>query len=63
MEIIKPNDPKANDPKIIEAGYVEMRDLISRGTYRVKLRTERPDGASFITARYAFAIKSDEVKE
>ena len=62
-EIIKPNDPRANCPKMIEAKYAEIRDLVNRGTFRAVLRTELPDGANLITARYVLAIKSDEDKE
>ena len=40
-----------------------MRDLINRGTFRAVLRTEMPDGANLITARYVPAIKSDEDEE
>ena len=32
-EIMKPNDLRVNRPKVIEAKYVEIRDLINRGTY------------------------------
>ena len=62
-EIIKPSDPKANCPKMIEAKYAEIRDLINRGTFRAILRTELPYGANLIIARCFLAIKSDEDKE
>ena len=45
---------------MIEAKYAEIRDLFDRGTFRDVLRTEFPDGASLITARFVLAIKSDE---
>ena len=62
-EIIKPNDPRANFTKIIEAKYSEIRDLINRGNFLAVLRTELPDGTNLITAGYVLAIKSDEDKE
>ena len=62
-EIIKPNDPIANCPKTIEAKYAEIRDLVNKDAFRAVLRTQLPDGENLITARYVFAIKSDEDKE
>ena len=40
-----------------------MQDLVNRGTFRAVLRTELPDDANHIAARYVLAIKSDEDKE
>ena len=62
-EIIQGNDPKVNSPKTIEVKQDEIRDLISRGTFRAVLRTEHLDGANMITAGYVLAIKSEEDKE
>ena len=62
-EIIKPNDPRANFPKMIKTKYAEIRDLIDRGTLRAARRTELPDSANLITGDSIIAIKSDEDKE
>ena len=48
---------------MIGANYAEIRDLINRGIFRAVLRTELPDGANLIVARFFLAIKSDEDKE
>ena len=56
-EIIKPNDPKANRPKMIEAKYAEIRALVKRANIRAELRTGLPDGANLETARYVLAIQ------
>ena len=48
---------------MIEAKYAEIRDLVNRGIFRAALRTEIPDSANLITARYILAIESDEDKE
>ena len=48
---------------MIEAKYAEIRDLVNKGTFRAFLRTELPDGANLITARYVLAIKSEEDKK
>ena len=45
------------------AKYSEIRDLIKRGRFQAVLRTELPDSANMITARYLLAIKSSEDKE
>ena len=50
-------------PKMIEAKYAKIHNLISRGTFRAVLRTELPNGANMITARYVLLIKSNEDKE
>ena len=61
-EIIKPNDPRENCPKIMETKYAKKRDLINTDSFRAVLRTELPDGANLITARYVLAINFDEKK-
>ena len=43
--------------------YAEIRDLDNRGTFRAVLKAELPDSVNVITARYVFAIKTDEDKE
>ena len=48
---------------MIEVKHAEILNLFYRGTFRVVLRTELPDGANLITTRYVLAIKSDEDKE
>ena len=48
---------------MIEAIYAEIQDLVNRGTFQAFLRTELPDGANLITARYVLSIKSEENKE
>ena len=62
-ENIKPNDPRTNYPKVIEAKYALIRYLVNRGTFRVVLRAELPDGTNLIQTGYVLAIKSDEDKE
>ena len=62
-ETIKANEPWVKGPKIIETEYTEIQDLVNKGTYRIVLRTELPDDASLITARYIISIKSGEEKE
>ena len=48
---------------MIEAKYAEKQNMANRGTFRGVLGTEVPDGASLITTRYVFALKSDKDKE
>ena len=62
IEIFKPNDPRANCSKMIEAKYAEIRDLVDRGTFQDVLRTELPDGANLIT-RYALAINKMKIEK
>ena len=54
-EIIKPNDPRENFLKMIEAKYAEIRDISNRGTFRAVLRTELPDGENLTIARYVLS--------
>ena len=48
---------------MIESKYAEIRDMVNSGTFRAVLRTELPDDANLIAARYILAVKSDEDKE
>ena len=48
---------------MIEAKYSEIWHVDNRGTFRAVLRTEIPDGATLITAKYVLSIKSDEDKK
>ena len=62
-ENIKPNYPRENWLKIIEAKYTEVRDLVNKGTFRDVLRAEPLDGVNLITTRYALAVKPNKDKE
>ena len=62
-EIMKPDDPRENCLKIMEAKHAEMRDLVNGGTFHSFFRTELPNGENMISERYALAIKSDKDKE
>ena len=48
---------------MIEAKYAEIQDLVNRGTFRAVLRTELPDSASLIAARYVIGIKQTKIKK
>ncbi len=37
----------------------EIRDLLRRGTFKVILKEEFPDGAKALSARFVLAIKSN----
>ena len=54
---------KSNLPRMIEAKYAEILDLVNRCTFRAVFIAELPDGANLITVRYVVSIKSDEYKE
>ena len=47
---------------MIKAEQDEIRDLVSRGKFKAVIRTELPDSANMITARYVMATKSKEDK-
>ena len=50
---------------MIAAKYSEIRDLIRRGTFKVILRQEVPEGANILTARFVLVIKlrvDEEIK-
>lgn len=57
-EIISKNEERATAPEMIAAIKQEVNDLLRRGTFKVILREELPDGANAITARFVLAIKS-----
>ena len=63
MEIIKPNDPRANWSKMIEAKYSEIRYLSNRGSLRAVLRAELPDSANMITERYFLSVNQTKEKK
>ena len=58
-EVIKDNDPRAKSPEMKSAISSEVRDLLKRGTFKVLLKEELPDGANALTARFVLAIKSN----
>ena len=61
-EIKEQNDQRVNSSRIIEAKYVEIRDLINRGTFRNVLRTELTENTKMITERFILVIKSNKDK-
>ena len=62
-EVIKQKNPRANCPKMMDAKYAKIRDLINRGTFRAVLRIELHECENMITTRYVLRIKSNEDKE
>ena len=58
-EIIDANDPRASSLEMRNTIDSEVRDLLHRGTFKVILREELPDGAIALTARFFLGIKSD----
>ena len=57
-EIVQASDPPATGPRMFEAKYSESGDLICRGTFKVILKQEVPEGANVLTAQFVLAIKS-----
>ena len=45
---------------MVGAKYAEIRDLVTRSTFRAALRAELPDSTNFMTAGYVLSIKSNE---
>ena len=58
-EVVDKNDPRADSPEMRAAIYREVTDLLRRGTFKVILKEELPDGANALTARFVLAIKSN----
>ena len=58
-EIVGKHDPKADSPEMKNAISSEVRDLLRRGTFKVILKEELPDGANALTARFVLAIISN----
>ena len=58
-EIIDKDDPRASSTEMNNAIKEEVRDLLRRGTFKVVLKEELPDGANALTARFVLAIKSN----
>ena len=64
-EVITKDDPRANSEEMLKAKLDEVSDLLRRGTFKVILKGELPDGANALTARFVLAIKSsidDKIK-
>ena len=51
-EVIQSSDPRTRDLRMAKAIQDEARDLLRRGTFKVILKEEIPDGANVLTARY-----------
>ena len=58
-EIIDKDDPRASSIEMKNAIKEEVGDLLRRGTFKVILKEELPDGANALTARFVLAIKSN----
>ena len=64
-EVIPKDDPRANSEEMLKAKLDEVSDQLRRGTFKVILKSELPDGANALTARFVLAIKSstdDKIK-
>ena len=58
IELIDKNDPSANLDEMQQSKLRKARDLLRRGTFKMILKSELPDGANALTARFVLAIKS-----
>ena len=52
MEVINKHDPCAQSSQMREAVFKEVRELLIRGTFKVILKEELPDGANVLTASF-----------
>ena len=59
-EVIDKNDPRAHSTEMREAKRAEVQELLKRGTFKVILRSELPNDANVLSARYVLAIKSND---
>jgi Reverse transcriptase (RNA-dependent DNA polymerase) len=56
-EIIDKKDPRTHDPRMEAAKRKEIQGLLKRGTFKVILKSEIPDGANVLGGRYVLSIK------
>ena len=56
-DVISPNDPRADDPKMMTAKRKEVQGLLERGTFNVLLRSNIPRGANKLSGKYVLTIK------
>ena len=56
--IISSDNPRAIDPRMAEAIQVEVKDLLSRVTFKIMHREKILDGAYILTGSYMLAIRS-----
>jgi hypothetical protein len=54
-EIIDKKDPRAHDPRMEAAKRKEIQWLLKRGTFKVILKSEIPDGANVLGGRYVLS--------
>jgi hypothetical protein len=47
-EVLSPNDQRSNDPKMNQAKKREIKGLLERGTFRIILKSEIPQGANVL---------------
>ena len=57
--MINKDDPRAHSPETKKAIHSEVHDLARRGTVTLIPKSELPNGANAVTARFVLAIKSD----
>ena len=57
-DVLEPSDPRTHSSEMLNEIHNEIRDLIKRGTFKMLMREELPDGANALTARFVLAIKS-----
>lgn len=55
--MINKSDASDNAPEMVAAKKREICELLSRGTFKVLLQEELPDGTNALTARFILAIK------
>ena len=51
-EVIEESDPRARSPEMQAEKLQEVRDLLDRGTFKLILREEVPDGANAHAPRF-----------
>ena len=58
-EVIDKSDPRAHSTEMREAKRAEVQELLKRGTFKEIFRSEVPNGANVLSARFVLAIKSN----
>jgi hypothetical protein len=58
--VIQYGDPRARDPRTVEAKRKEIRGLLAQETFKIVSKRKVPQGANVLKGRYVLSIKELE---
>lgn len=62
-KVLHPQDPRCNLSEFVDAKYKEIKGLLDKGTWKVELKEDIPEGSNILTGRFVLCIKNVNIDQ